>query len=262
MPPIELRDRDAIAAVLRRNPRAHVYELGDLDDFDWPFTRWFGWEADGRLEHAVLLYAQPSVPVLIAIADEPNGPITALLETVRDELPRRVYVHVTAPLLEVLAQRYSVEKAEPHLKLALAHPDLLEAEAGDVEILGESDLADLGALYEAAYPGTWFEPRLLATGRYIGVRRDGRLVCVAGVHVYSPRWGVAGAPRARARPGRLRGAVPAPARGRDRDDRPQRPPRQCRGRPGLHEAGLRAGGRVHRGHTRRPALVDPQRWPK
>lgn len=188
---VELRSKPEIAAFCRRNPLAHAYELGDLDDFDWPFTRWFGWEADGRLEHAVLLYAQPSVPVLIAIADEPNGPITALLETVRDELPRRVYVHVTAPLLEVLAQRYSVEKAEPHLKLALAHPDLLEAEAGDVEILGESDLADLGALYEAAYPGTWFEPRLLATGRYIGVRRDGRLVCVAGVHVYSPRWGVA-----------------------------------------------------------------------
>ena len=32
---------------------------------------------------------------------------------------------------------------------------------------------------------------MLATGRYLGIRHDGRLVCVAGVHVHSPTWGVA-----------------------------------------------------------------------
>ena len=32
---------------------------------------------------------------------------------------------------------------------------------------------------------------MLATGRYVGIREDGRLVCVAGVHVYSPVFGVA-----------------------------------------------------------------------
>jgi ribosomal protein S18 acetylase RimI-like enzyme len=191
VPPIELRDRHAIAAVLRRNARAHVYELGDLDDFDWPFTRWFGWEDDGALEHAVLLYTQPSVPVLIAIADEPTGSMAALVDRIRDDLPGRVYVHVTPPLLEVLARRFDVEGAEPHLKLALARRDLLETEAADVEVLREDDLAELEELYEAAYPATWFEPRLLATGRYVGIRRDGRLVCVAGVHVHSLRWGVA-----------------------------------------------------------------------
>ena len=52
---VELGDRDAIAAFLRRNAAAHVYELGDLDDFDWPHTRWFGWERDGRLEQVALL---------------------------------------------------------------------------------------------------------------------------------------------------------------------------------------------------------------
>ena len=45
---VELSDRDLIAAFLRRNAPAHVYELGDLDDFDWPYTRWFGWEEAGR----------------------------------------------------------------------------------------------------------------------------------------------------------------------------------------------------------------------
>jgi len=35
---IKLDDKEEIATFLRRNPRAHVYELGDLDDFDWPYT--------------------------------------------------------------------------------------------------------------------------------------------------------------------------------------------------------------------------------
>jgi len=188
---MELRDRHALAAVLRRNAPAHVYELGDLDDFDWPFTRWFGWEANDQLEHVVLLYTQPAVPVLVAIADDPNGSMTALVDGIRDELPERIYVHATPPLVDVLARRFDVDGAQPHLKLALARFDLLDAAAADVEILGEEDLAEVESLYAEAYPGTWFEPRILATGRYVGIRRDGRLVCVAGVHVYSPCWRVA-----------------------------------------------------------------------
>ena len=32
---------------------------------------------------------------------------------------------------------------------------------------------------------------MLETGRYVGIRRDRELVCVAGVHVWSPTWRVA-----------------------------------------------------------------------
>ena len=60
-----------------------------------------------------------------------------------------------------------------------------------MDVLGAADLADIEAFYRTAYPGTWFAARMLATGRYVGIREDGRLVCVAGVHVHSPTWGVA-----------------------------------------------------------------------
>lgn len=191
MPFAETRDRNAIAARLRHDPRAHAYELGDLDDFDWPFTRWFGWYAEGALEEVVLLYTQPTVPVVLAIADDPDGPMALLLEAIRGELPERIYVHVTPPLLDVLVARYAVEEAHPHLKLALAHTDRLWEHPAKADALGSDDLDEITALYDQAYPGTWFEPRLLATGRYVGIRLDGRLACVAGVHVYSPTWSVA-----------------------------------------------------------------------
>ena len=188
---VELRDRATIAAFFRRNAEAHVYELGDLDDFDWPHTRWFAWEQDGRLEQVALLYSEPSVPVLIAIAEDPDASMVPLLGELLPALPGALYVHVSPPLLGVFRDRYTVESAEPHLKLALARTDLLAARAAAVDLLDEDDLLELDDLYRLAYPETWFTPRMLATGRYVGIRHDGRLACVAGVHVHSPTWRVA-----------------------------------------------------------------------
>jgi hypothetical protein len=31
-----------IEAFLRRNPELHIYSIGDLDDFFWPYTAWHG----------------------------------------------------------------------------------------------------------------------------------------------------------------------------------------------------------------------------
>lgn len=168
---VELEDRERIAAFLRRNAQAHVYELGDLDDFDWPYTRWFGWEHAGRLEQIALLYSEPAVPVLLWIAEEPLDAMEDLLRQIRGALPATLYVHATT-------------------KLALARDDLVTRYTIEVELLGGADLDEIEAFYEAAYPDTWFVPRLLETGRYVGVRRGGRLGCVAGVHVHSPTFGV------------------------------------------------------------------------
>ncbi|MSO95546.1 MAG: GNAT family N-acetyltransferase [Thermoleophilia bacterium] len=188
---VELEDRNTIAAFLRRNAHAHVYELGDLDDFDWPHTRWFGWTRDGRLEQIALLYTAPAVPVVIAIAEKPLGAMADLLRAARDLLPPVLHAHVTAPLLDTLAERWRIEAARPHLKLALMRSDLLAGYAVPVEILGPADLDEIETFYAAAYPGTWFVPRMLETGRYVGIRQNGQLVCVVGVHVYSPTWRVA-----------------------------------------------------------------------
>lgn len=188
---LELTDRGTIADFLRRNSRAHAYELGDLDDFDWPHTRWFAWQGDDRLEQVVLLYDEPSVPVLIAITEEPSTSMGTLLRELLPVLPDSLYVHASPPLLAAFRSRYNIGAAEPHLKLALARTDLLASSAAPIDLLGEDDLLELDELYRAAYPETWFTPRMLATGRYVGIRHGGRLACVAGVHVYSPTWGVA-----------------------------------------------------------------------
>ena len=76
---VELRDRGEIATFLRRRPAVHAYALGDLDDFFWPHTRWLGWQPDGVLEQVALLYDEPDPPVLLALAEEPEEAMSALL---------------------------------------------------------------------------------------------------------------------------------------------------------------------------------------
>lgn len=46
---IELADRTRLRAYFGRAPALHLYELGDLDDFFWPHTRWYALEDDGAI---------------------------------------------------------------------------------------------------------------------------------------------------------------------------------------------------------------------
>jgi predicted GNAT family acetyltransferase len=68
---------------------------------------------------------------------------------------------------------------------------LVDVDCSQVIHLKADDLNDMLRLYEEAYPGNWFNPRMLQTGQYFGIRRDGALVSVAGVHVCSQKYKVA-----------------------------------------------------------------------
>jgi ribosomal protein S18 acetylase RimI-like enzyme len=67
-----------------------------------------------------------------------------------------------------------------------------DVDTAGVRQLGAQDLPDLQVLYAASYPGNWFDPRMLETGQYVGIRSsDQSLLSVAGVHVYSEEYRVA-----------------------------------------------------------------------
>lgn len=57
----------------------------------------------------------------------------------------------------------------------------------EVVELGEADVADMLALVERNQPGP-FRPRTIALGRYVGIRRDGRLVAMAGERLQPGGW--------------------------------------------------------------------------
>jgi ribosomal protein S18 acetylase RimI-like enzyme len=190
---VEVRDREAIARFLRRRPAVHAYELGDLDDFFWPHTRWYASKLAGSIEQLALLYDEPDPPVLLAFAEAPETAMATLLGSIAQGLPASLYAHLSPGLVDALAPTL-VPATEPvaHRKLGLADPARLDDhDADDVELLGPSDLHEVEGFYARAYPGGWFHARMLETGRYVGIRRADALACVAGVHVWSPAWRVA-----------------------------------------------------------------------
>jgi len=177
-------DRTELAGLLGRDPRLHAYELGDLDDFYWPYTSWY------RLENSVaLLYHGGPTPVLLALDRSPTA-LTALLTGLTPLLPRRFDAHLSPGGEAVLARHFRLEPRGPHLKMALTDAGRLDQVAPAGEVLTPADAPELTALYTAAYPGNWFDRRMLETGHYVGVRRNGELLAVAGVHVWSPSFRV------------------------------------------------------------------------
>jgi len=190
MPLLSLHDKDAIERILRRNTPIHLYELGDLDDFFWPYTTWYALEEEGQIAEIALLYTALERPTLLAITE--NLPaMGSLLELLLPILPRQFYAHLSGELASVLAGAYQIDSHGLHLKMALVEPSRLETvETSEVMPLSTAEAHELQAFYQVSYPGNWFDPRMLATGYYYGVRRDARLVAVAGVHVFSPRYKV------------------------------------------------------------------------
>jgi len=178
-----VHDRAELAALLRKDSALHAYELGDLDDFFWPYTTWY------RHDDAVaLLYHGQETPTLLAFADP--EPLADLLRALTPLLPRVFYSHLSPGAEAALRPAFARDPhtGGPHLKM------VLDRLAGDVtpegDVLTVADRDELERLYAEAYPGNWFDPRMLETGQYVGVRRAGRIVAVAGVHVWSPEYRV------------------------------------------------------------------------
>ena len=189
---IEIDDTSEIEAFMRRDAGLHVYEIGDLDPFFRPRTRWFGWRGEA-LEALCLLYTGSTPPTLVALCD-PDGAraMTRLLEALDRRLPARVYAHLSPRLDECFLPNWTAHGHGRHLKMLLTDPGAVHAvNTGAVIPATAADVDTLRAFYDDSYPGHWFDPRMLESGQYRGIREAGRWLAAAGVHVYSPAYRVA-----------------------------------------------------------------------
>ena len=186
-----LHDKAQIEAFLRKNVYLHIYSIGDLDDFFWHNTVWYAAKDGHDIQALVLLYTVPPVPTLHAMSEQ-QDPMAELLRSLLHLLPGRFHAHLSPGLVEVFAERGSVESSEKNYKMALSDKSRLSGvDCSQVVRLTANDLDEMLRLYEEAYPGNWFDPRMLETGQYFGMRSENRLVSVAGVHVYSQQYKVA-----------------------------------------------------------------------
>src|ERR1700686_1121640 len=187
---LSLHDAGEIERYLRQHTLIHLYELGDLDDFFWQHTTWYALKEAEHIQSLILLYCAINPPVLLAISE--NLPaLRNLLQSSLHLLPPRFYAHLSGDLSTLLATHYRVDSHGLHYKMALVDTSRLETlNTSEVIPLTEANLNELRTLYNVSYPGNSFDPRMLETGHFYGIRRDNTLVSVAGVHVYSPRYRV------------------------------------------------------------------------
>lgn len=192
--PEYIHDKNELERFLLRYRHLNFYHLGDLDDFFWPYTSWLALRQQGEITALTLLYTGIQPAAFLAIVNDNQAQMETLLHNSLAILPKSFYAHLS-PGLEVVLQEsgYQLDLHGAHLKMALTQAQKLEEiDTNAVEQLGLDNLTEMEELYENSYPGNWFDPRMLETGQYAGVRaEDGRLVGVAGIHVYSPVYKIA-----------------------------------------------------------------------
>lgn len=185
-----LHDKDQIHRFLAHNPAYFLYLIGDLDDFFWPHTVWYGWEVEGEIQALALLYQGPGLPTLLAFHDRPGDAMECLLREVRPYLPQRFLAHMSEGLMNLFTPAEVIEFYGHTHKMALRNLVSLEPDTAIRRLL-QTDIPAAEALFAQAYPDNWFDPRMLDTGKYFGYESAGKLVGIAGIHVYSAQYRVA-----------------------------------------------------------------------
>jgi len=190
---IFLHDKRQIETFLLKHRHLNFYHLGDLDDFFWPYTTWYALQEDGEIKALNLFYSGIDPAVLLGIVNENFDEMAALLESSLSLLPSNFYSHLSPGLEKVLEMDYYIEHHGEHNKMNLVEIAAVEEiDTSEVIPLTTENLDELSTLYQVSYPGNWFDPRMLETGQYVGIRGDGdELVSVAGIHVYSPAYKIA-----------------------------------------------------------------------
>jgi len=188
-----LHDRDTIETFLRGNVFLHIYSLGDLDDFFWPYTTWYALTDSNDIRAIAMMYTGGNLPCLHALGEDDEAVYTEeLLRCLIDILPRRFHAHLTLGSEGILAESYHLRPFGRHDRMALMDKSLLtNIDTSKAEGLSMSNLGEIVSFFEKAYPGNFFETKMLETKQYYGIRQSGSLVSVAGVHACSFRYRVA-----------------------------------------------------------------------
>jgi GNAT superfamily N-acetyltransferase len=186
-----LHDKKEIECFLRKNVDLNIYSLGDLDDLFWPYTIWYASKSGTAVRAVALLYIGQSLPTLLALSDEDRS-MPALLAAIAEFLPPRFYAHLSPGLESVFENGYQRQSHGSHYKMALRDEIAVTGyDCSGAVPLRIQDLDAIQEFYSRSYPGNWFDPRMLQTGQYFGLREAGGIASVAGIHVYSPEYRVA-----------------------------------------------------------------------
>lgn len=200
-------DKSLLEAWLRRDDGTHIYALADLDDFFFSDTTWYAASEGGQTRAVCLVLDRLALPIVYAIPlQEEDAALAVLLEEISPLLPARFFVNLGLSLEPTLRRGRRFARVGQFQKMVWDGGEQVESvDVSRVEPLSLADRAELQSFYGGVSideGGRFFEPFMLETGLYCGIRESGELVSVAGVHVFSERYGVAALGNIATRPDR------------------------------------------------------------
>lgn len=179
------RDRELLLSFLSRDRLYAAYAIADLDDREFPRTRWGIAVEDGRPVAVAMEYRGLS-PQPLFVMGSPEGIRAVLGDTIRT---RVAYLASLPGVAAAIDDLYRLEPAAPMVRMWVDRESFRPV-YGEAVRLDAADTRHLNRLYELGMT-QWLPSESVANGVYYGIRRGGRLVSAAGTHVVSPRYGIA-----------------------------------------------------------------------
>ncbi len=188
-----LSNKKEIETFLRKHTSLFLYHIGDLDEFYFPLTQWYGLKTNNDLKAVILLYKAFQPIVIQALSSQKElSYLNKLLESSLNIFPDKFYTHLTSGVEKILESKYKLISKGEHYKMILKDKQSLQKiDTTSVYKLFTRDIEELNTLYNSAYPDNFFDPRMLETGMYYGIKKNNQLISVAGIHVYSKEFKVA-----------------------------------------------------------------------
>lgn len=175
-----LSDKNAIRALLRRDPGWCVYALGDLSAEMFPKTEWFTPDLS-------LVLKDYGTSILFAMG---AGSVGEAL----DRVTWPVHLQVRADALEAVALRARVDNVKDMRRMTWTGNRAIPHDTRAVR-LGDADISALERLYadgeSSGESPDFFYPAMVARGVFFGVYEDEQLVAAAGTHLVSREEGAA-----------------------------------------------------------------------
>jgi ribosomal protein S18 acetylase RimI-like enzyme len=181
---IYTRKKTRLLRHFRKDPVLFAYHIGDLDDFFFEHSQFAGaYEGSHVLKDVILVYTglETANVITFGLTDA----IYELLDDLIPLLPDRFYSQFFSEYRGRLRETYGERPLGTHFKMKLVDYRPVVDSSADITRLNRSNVQELREFYSAAYPGSYFGEMILDTEKFFGCKEQGKLVAVAGVHVYS-----------------------------------------------------------------------------
>jgi ribosomal protein S18 acetylase RimI-like enzyme len=171
------RDREMLREYLEQDRLFAAYAICDLDDREFPRTRW-GVAMDGSRPVAVVMEYSGMAPQPLFVMGALEG-VEAILDDVIK--PRVAYVAALSGSLPAVEHSYRIDPGPPMVRMWVDRNSFVPYRGITTRLL-PSEIGDLNRLYDLGF-SSWLPADAIAQGVYYGVRVNGKLVAAAGTHV-------------------------------------------------------------------------------